>query len=109
MKNITWLVLGCLLTAPLSVLADNDKSKDKIKFKVLQKSFYEGCPYALNVGLAVKYKFKSADNGILVLEGTRDGVNYEELLTEEIEKGRGHTVLNFDAGACIKDLRLSIQ
>jgi hypothetical protein len=86
----------------------NDKSKHKIKFKVLQNTSYGDCAYAGEVILDARYKFHKADSGQLNIETSTDGVNYQSLQVEELDGRRGQIPLVLDVGDCTKDIRLSL-
>lgn len=92
------------------VVADDDENKDKIKIKkVLQNTFYDDCHYSGEVVLEVKYKLKSQEINNIVLEGSLDSVDYFQILTKEVEKGKGRSNLVFDAGDCLQAVRVSFE
>ncbi|NQZ10129.1 MAG: hypothetical protein HRT35_23515 [Algicola sp.] len=88
---------------------DKDKSKHKIKFKVLQNTSYGDCAYAGEVVLDARYKFHKAKSGQLSVQSSSDGQSYVELLNLQLDGRRGHVPLTFDGGQCSKDLRLTLN
>ena len=104
---LTALMLVCAMIS-ISAQAKNNKDKNKLTFDVLQNTTFNDCLYSGDVVLDARYKLHQADSGQLIVEQSIDGQNYTTVLTEELDGRRGSLLLNFDAGDCSKDVRLSI-
>lgn len=100
------MLLAFLILHSPSVIANNDKVEVK---KILQNTFFNKCYYSGEVVLEVEYKLMSEEVGNILLEGTLDSVNYFQILTKEIDKGKGRSNLVFDAGECLQAIRISFE
>lgn len=113
MKQALSLLLGLLITVTPVHAKDKDKDKDKnkdtIELSIIENRSYRECIHSGNTVLSAKFKLKTQDTASLVLEGSEDNVVYYELTRKTLEKGRGTTLLRFDAGQCIRAIRATFQ
>lgn len=108
---LSFLIIG-LLTASSGALAnDSDKSKDKVKVKVLNKTSSRDCAYIGDTAFRVTFQIKAegVSAGRLILSGSKDGKVYSDILTKDFEGMRGTSTLLFDAGACLKDAQVRLE
>ncbi len=106
LKCCVALISAGLLLIPSQALAAKDKIR---KFKVLENTFSTDCPYMRDVALKVKYKLKSKEEGVVIVEGTEDGQQYFLLASKPVSFGKGTTIIGFNAGECLQDIRVSIE
>jgi hypothetical protein len=104
-----FLISTLALSTPVLAKEDKKDKKDKIKVKVLQNSENNDCLYIGDVLLRVKYKLRSQDTARIVVEVTHDNMTYHEANGIDIERGKDTTIIGFDAGECIADMRVVIK
>ena len=85
--------------------------KEELKVKVLENTSFKDCAYSGNVTIEVRYRLKhfTSERGTMILEGSQDGVIYNQLKSRDVGAGRGTTLMNFDAGECTVDIRVRIE
>ncbi len=99
--------LTCLTLLTPMAYADNDE--DKVNIKVLQNRSYDGCAYSGDVVIQVKYKLKTKALANMVLQGSEDGINFYQILSKEIESGRGSSLLKFHTESCLQDIQITFE
>ena len=84
---------------------------NNMRFKVLENTSYDDCLYSGNAAIKVRYKKKHfhTDRARLVVLASLDGLSHLELYSREVEAGRGRSVLNFEAGECVKNLKVELD
>ena len=88
---------------------DAKPQKDSVKYTVLHNISSDECQYAGEVVIDVRYKYFSNDVGHITIEQSTDGFSFFLVLSQDIERGRGSTIIGFNAGECVKELKISLQ
>lgn len=100
----------CALCGAGPANADQQQNDDEIKkIEVFQRQGNIDCGYIGETAINVHFRLTSADFGQIEVKGSIDDQTYHTIMTREIEKGRGSSLLVFDAGACLSDIDITIN